>query len=78
MGDEINLEQLKSRGLTCGKLKSLESKERRDAQNAYKDASKFRSFGFTESADLQEKVGKAQEDLANKLKELRNKTCALR
>lgn len=78
MGEDINLDQLRERGLTCAKLKQRENKERKDMQNAFKDAQEFRKFGMLSSAELQEKVGKAQEELAEKLKEFRKKACALR
>lgn len=58
------LEQLKSRGLTCSKIKSLENKQR-------KDASEFRKLGFTG-------IAASEEQTAEKLKELRNKVCLLR
>lgn len=74
----LDVELLRSRGLTCSRLKAMESKERRDKDNAFKDASKFRSAGFNQGADMQEKVGKAQEDLANKLQALRKKVCGLK
>ena len=56
----------------------MENKERRDAQNAYKDASKFRAIGFNSSAEMQEKVAKAQEGTAENLKNLRKKVCGLK
>ena len=62
--EEINIEQLKVRGLTCGKLKSLEKRQRKDAES-------FRKVGFGNIADIEEKT-------AEKIKQLRQKVCLLR
>lgn len=72
------IELLKERGLTCSRLKQLENKEIRDSKNAYKQASKLRSFGFQSGADTQEKVANAQTQLANVHKNLRRQVCGLR
>lgn len=76
--ETINIEAMRSRGLTCAKLKSMENKERRNKKNAFKDASGFRSAGFEKSAQMQEKIGETQEQLANNLANLRKKVCGLR
>lgn len=74
----IDIELLRDRGLTCSKLKQLENKEKRDKQNAYKDAQKYRSYGFSATAELQERVGKAQEETAQKISQLRKRICGLK
>lgn len=74
--DQIEL--LKSRGLTCSRLRQLENKEIRDSKNAYKEASKLRAYGFQEGAVTQEKVAKAQEQLSYVHKNLRKKVCGLK
>ena len=65
MEKEDNLvEQLRSRGITCGRLKSMESRER-------KEAADFRKLNFNKLAEVQEGV-------ANQLKSVRDKVCKLR
>jgi len=62
--DDVLVDTLKSRGLSCGKLKSVEDRERREAGD-------FRKLGFSQIAE-------AQEASANRIKELRRKVCKLR
>lgn len=62
-GEDI-VETLRERGLTCSRLKSLEKREREDAKI-------FRSVGFGNIGDINEQV-------ANKIKSLRNRVCKLR
>lgn len=64
MAEEINLEVLKSRGLTCGKLRNME-------KDSFSDAKKFRESGFNNIADVEEQV-------ASKIKNLREKICLLK
>lgn len=64
MKKEINIEQLKARGLTCGRLKSMEQRQR-------KDASDFRRVGF-------ESLARTEEQTAEKIKSLRRRVCLLR
>ena len=61
--DEL-IQSLKEKGLTCNKLKSIESRER-------KESGEFRRIGFNEIASVQEAS-------ANKIRELRTKVCKLR
>ena len=61
---EIDIQQLKSRGLTCSKLKSMEKAERKDAKS-------FRGVGF-------QNIARVQEESANKIKSLRTKVCKLK
>ena len=58
------VETLRGRGLTCAKLKGLEKRERRDAQE-------FRKYGFDTG-------GKINEELANRIKSVKNKICKLK
>ena len=76
--EKTGIELLKSRGLTCGKLKSMANNQMRDAKKDLKDARKFRNFGFNEQASLQENISRAQEKSANSLNKLRKKLCPLR
>jgi hypothetical protein len=65
MEEEKDLvETLKSRGITCGKLRSMEN-------DSMKDAKKFRESGF-------EEIAKVEEQVANKIKGLRKKVCLLK
>jgi len=64
MAKEINIEQLKSRGLTCAKLKSME-------RDSAKDAEKFRKSGFLGIASTEEQI-------ASKIKALRKRVCLLK
>jgi hypothetical protein len=73
----LDIELLKARGLTCGKLRGLENKEMRAKNASYREASDYRKFGFDNSAKLKETIGNNQEQLAKKLAELRKKVCGL-
>lgn len=65
MAEEVDIvNTLKQRGVTCSRLKAIESRER-------KEAGDFRKMGF-------ENIANVQEQTANKLKELRDKVCKLR
>ena len=65
MEKEDNLiESLREKGVTCTRLKGLEKRERREAQD-------FRKLGF-------EGLANSQEVSAQKLKELRGRVCKLR
>lgn len=59
------VETLRSRGLTCAKLKSLE-------RNKQKDAKLFRSVGFTG------RLAQREEQSARDIRSLRNQVCKLR
>ncbi len=61
---QIDIEQLKSRGLSCAKLKAMESRQR-------KDSSEFRKAGFNNIAQTEDQV-------ANKIKGLRKQVCLLK
>lgn len=61
---QINIEELKSRGLSCGRLKSMEQRQRNDASD-------FRKVGF-------ENIARIEEQTAEKIKSLRNKVCLLK
>ncbi len=63
---EVNqfVETLRDRGLTCAKLKSMEKRERRDAQE-------FRKYGFDTG-------GKINEELANRIKQVKKQICKLK
>jgi hypothetical protein len=58
------VDTLRSRGLTCAKLKAMEKRE-------YKDAAEFRKIGFQNIANVQEQS-------AQKIAEVRKKVCKLR
>lgn len=60
----LDAELLKERGLTCGKLKSMERRE-------FEDAKKFRQAGFVNIANTEESI-------ALKIKDLRRKVCLLK
>lgn len=64
MEEENLIETLKSREITCSKLKNMEN-------DSVKDARKFRDAGFISIANTEEQV-------ANKIKDLRKKVCLLR
>ena len=49
MAKDIDVEQLKSRGLSCGKLKSM-------VKNKRKDAEMFRKVGFNSLASSEEQA----------------------
>jgi len=72
------IESLKNKGLTCSKLKSLISKQQRDAKNARNDASTLRTVGLETEANRQEAIAKAEESSSNSLRNLRRKLCPLR
>lgn len=61
---EINVEDLKSRGLSCSKLKKME-------QDQFKNAEQFRRVGFNNIAN-------SSEANAKKIKGLRQKVCLLK
>lgn len=58
------IQSLRSRGLTCGRLKKME-------ENKAKDAKMFRSVGFNNLAGN-------EEESAKKIRELRRKVCLLK
>lgn len=62
--DNELIETLRSRGLTCGKLKSMEANKMKDAKN-------FRAVGFTNIAE-------GEEASAKKIRGLRKKVCLLK
>jgi len=62
--EQIDIEQLKSRGLSCSKLKSMEKRQRNDAKS-------FRQVGFTNIATNEEQI-------ADKINKLRKKVCLLK
>lgn len=61
---EVNVEDLKSRGLTCSKLRKME-------QDQFKNAEQFRRVGFSNIAN-------SSEANAKKIKGLRQKVCLLK
>lgn len=75
---ENTVEFLKSRGLTCSKLKSMANKQMSDAKKDRKDSNMLRDLGFNKQADYQESIAKAQEKSADALRSLRKKLCPLR
>lgn len=60
----LDIEQLKARGLTCARLKSMEKKQ-------LEDAKKFRKVGFNNIANT-------EEETAKRISNLRKKVCLLR
>jgi len=58
------VETLKKRGITCNKLKKMES-------DSLKDAKSFRESGFNG-------IATAEEGISNKIKQLRDKVCLLK
>jgi len=58
------VETLKTRGLTCAKLKKLEKRQRDDAR-------RFRQVGFNNIAN-------SEEQTADKIKSLRKQVCLLK
>jgi len=79
MEDTENIiSNLKSRGLTCSRLKSMANKQMIDAKRDRKDSSVLRNFGFSKQADYQEQIAKAQEKSAEALKALRKRLCPLK
>lgn len=75
--EEQEIRDLRDKGLTCGKLKSLENKEIKDSKKAYKDAGILRQYGFDNGAKSQEAIAKTSEQLADKLGALRKNVCGL-
>lgn len=71
-------EVLKSRGLNCSSLMSMERKQRSDADSQLKDAAKFRSVGFNKMASQEEAIAKAQLKSAEGIAALRKKLCGFR
>lgn len=64
MAENIDIELLKKRGVTCGKLRSMEN-------DSFNDAKRFRQSGFNNIANI-------EEQLASKIKSLRKKVCLLK
>jgi len=62
--ENIDIETLKARGLTCERMKQLEERQ-------FKDAKLFRDVGFIGIANVEEQT-------ALKIKGLRKKVCLLR
>jgi len=62
--ENIDIEKLKERGLSCGKLKNMEL-------NKLNDAKLFRSVGFINLAN-------GEDASADKIKSLRKKVCLLK
>ena len=78
MEDENLVSQLKERGLSCSKLAKMEKNQREDAKRDLKDAKLFRSLGFSNQAEKQESIAKAQESSAEAIKSLRLRVCLLK
>ena len=60
----LDVEILRERGLTCGKLRAMEKRE-------FSDAKRFREAGFNNIATTEEQT-------ALKIKDLRKKICLLK